>query len=83
MTNRKEVPVNPNRGVKEEAGIREFRLCMTDMLMKLVLIYSLIIPEAGAHSISNQGQNTTETDINFSESFIYLNSKKVYYNYTP
>lgn len=40
-----------------------------------IIAYNRII------SISKQGQNMTETDINYSESFIYQIAKKVYHKF--
>ena len=41
--------------------------------------FNLIIAYYWIISISKQGQNMTETDIYFSESFIYSKMKKFYY----
>lgn len=40
-----------------------------------------IITKAMPDSISKQGQNMPETDINYSESFIYQIAKKVYHKF--
>lgn len=44
-------------------------------------VHGLIITKAMFVSISKEGQNMTETDINYSESFIYQIAKKVYHNF--
>ena len=44
-------------------------------------VHGFIITKAMSDSISKQGQNMTETDINYSESFIYQIAKKVYHNF--
>lgn len=44
-------------------------------------VYGLIITKAMSVSISKEGQNMTETDINYSESFIYQIGKKVYHKF--
>ena len=44
-------------------------------------VHGLIITKAMFVSISKEGQNMTETDINYSESFIYQFGKKVYHKF--
>ena len=44
-------------------------------------VHGLIITKAMFVSISKEGQNMTETDINYSESFIYQIEKKVYHKF--
>lgn len=67
--------VDPQKDVKEEAVPGNF--CITDDLID-ILDYDLIITKAMFVSISKEGQNMTETDINYSESFIYQIGEKVY-----
>ena len=43
--------------------------------------HDFIITKAMSDSISKQGQNMPETDINYSESFIYQIAKKVYHKF--